>query len=70
MGAYFFDTSAIVKRYTPEQGQALLLELCNPEREHNLYISQAAFVEVVSSFCRKAHEKIVTVEVRDRLIDL
>ena len=70
MGTYFFDTSVIVKRYTPEQGQTLVLDLCDPKWGHNLYISQAAFVEVVSSFCRKAHEKVITVEVRDRLIDL
>lgn len=70
MATYFLDTSAIVKRYIPEQGQSLLLDICNPESGHDLYISQAALVEVVSAFCRRAHDKNITSNERDRLIDL
>ncbi len=70
MGVYFLDTSAIVKRYVSEQGQSLLLDLCNPDHGHALYISQAALVEVIASFCRKAHEKSITPDKRDELINL
>ena len=68
MGAYFLDTSAIVKRYLAEPGQSLLLEICNPKQGHDLYISQAALVEVVATICRKGHEKSITVEERDKVI--
>lgn len=68
MGMYFLDTSAIVKRYVAEPGQSLLLEICNPEQGHSLYISQAALVEVVASICRKGHEKSITIEERDKVI--
>ncbi len=51
MGTYFLDTSAIVKRYVPEQGQSFILTLCEPAQGHDLYISQAALVEVVASIC-------------------
>lgn len=70
MTMYFLDTSAIVKRYVPEQGQSLLLDICNPKLGHDLYISQAALVEVVSAFCRRAHDKHLTSNERDKLIDL
>ena len=70
MGVYFLDTSAIVKRYIPEQGHSFILTLIDPEQSHILYISQAAFVEVVSTFCRRGHEKSITLEERDELIRL
>lgn len=70
MATYFLDTSAIVKRYILEQGQSLLLDICDPEKGHDLYISQAAIVEVVATFCRKKREKIVTADQRDELINL
>lgn len=70
MGMYFLDTSAIVKRYIPEQGRSFILTLIDPKHNHNLYISQAALVEVVSFFCRRGHEKSITPDERDGLIDL
>ena len=69
MAVYFLDTSAIVKRYILERGQSLLLDICAADHGHDLYISQAALVEVVTTFCRKAHEKSISTEERDELID-
>lgn len=68
MATYFLDTSAIVKRYIFEQGQAWILSLCNPAQGHDLYISQAALVEVVAAICRRAREKSISITERDRLI--
>ncbi len=68
MATYFLDTSAIVKRYFPEQGHNWLVTLCDPVQEHELYISQAALVEVVATICRKAREQNITITERDRLI--
>jgi uncharacterized protein len=68
MATYFLDTSAIIKRYIFEPGQAWILSLCNPAQSHDLYISQAALVEVVAGLCRRACEKSISMAERDRLI--
>jgi uncharacterized protein len=70
MGKYFLDTSAIVKCYFPESGQPWVLNLCNPEQGHDLYISQAALVEVVAAICRKARDQNMLASDRDKLISL
>ncbi len=69
MGSYFLDTSAIVKRYFPEQGHVWVVALCDPEQEHKLHISQAALVEVVATMCRKTREQSITITQRDEFID-
>jgi uncharacterized protein len=68
MATYFLDTSAIIKRYIFEPGQTWLLSLCNPAQGHDLYISQAALVEVVAAICRRAREKSISLTERDWLI--
>jgi len=68
MATYFLDTSAIIKRYIFESGQAWILSLGNPAQGHDLYISQAALVEVVAAICRRAREKSINIAERDRLI--
>src|SRR5258708_8816775 len=68
MATYFLDTSAIIKRYIFEPGQAWILSLCNPAQGHDLYISQAALVEVVAAICRRAREQSISMAERDRLI--
>ncbi len=70
MGTYFLDTSAVVKCYVPEQGQAWIMALCDPARSHDLYISQAALVEVVAAICKKARERSITIADRDKLIGI
>lgn len=68
MAIYFFDSSAIAKRYFLEQGHSWIITLCDPVQGHNLYIAQTALVEVVSAICRKAHEQSISIADRDRLI--
>ncbi|MBA2676929.1 MAG: type II toxin-antitoxin system VapC family toxin [Ktedonobacteraceae bacterium] len=68
MATYFLDTSAIIKRYISEPGQAWILSLCNPVEGHDLYISQAALIEVVAAICRRAREQSISIPERDRLI--
>src|SRR5947209_17339968 len=68
MATYFLDTPAIIKRYIFEPGQAWILSLCNPAQGHDLYISQAALVEVGAAICRRAREKSISIAERDRLI--
>jgi predicted nucleic acid-binding protein len=68
MAAYFLDTSALIKRYILEPGQNWVLSLCNPTQGHDLYISQAALVEVVATICRRAREQSISIAERDKLI--
>src|SRR5258708_32221120 len=70
MASYFLDTSAIVKRYFPEQGRSWILDICNPVHGNKLYISQEALVEVLTTVCRKARHQLVSVTERDLLINL
>lgn len=69
MGAYFLDTSAIVKRYFLEKGNQWVIALCDPEQANIIYISQAALVEVVAAICRKAREQNIPDDERDELIN-
>jgi len=68
MSIYFLDSSAIAKRYVSEQGHTWIISLCDPEQNHELYISQAALVEVVAAICRRTREQSITITDRDRLI--
>jgi predicted nucleic acid-binding protein len=68
MAVYFLDTSAIIKRYSAEPGQAWVLSVCDPAQQHDLYISQVALVEVVATICRRAREQSISLAERDRLI--
>ena len=70
MATYFLDTSAIVKRYILEQGQAWILSLCDPAQGHDLYISQATLVEVVATICRRGREQSISIPERDKLINV
>lgn len=69
MATYFFDTSAIVKRYAPgELGHTSIAALCDPAQGHTLFLSQVALVEVVAAICRKASEQGIAETERDQLI--
>lgn len=52
MPSYFFDSSAIVKRYHREPGTAWVQELCEPRTHPPIYLSQLAEVEVVAALRR------------------
>lgn len=52
MPAYFFDSSAIVKRYHREPGTAWIQAICEPRTHPPLYLSELARVEVVAALRR------------------
>jgi len=58
MWSYFFDSSAIAKRYVRETGQGWVKDLCLAAKseEGDLYISEVAEVEIVRVICAKARE--------------
>lgn len=57
MGAYFLDTSALIKRYVTEIGSEWTTSLCEPLTGNTIIISQTTLTEAVASFCRKAREQ-------------
>ncbi len=52
MTAYFFDSSAIAKRYHWEPGSAWVRAICSPRQHHRLYLSRLAQLEVVAGMRR------------------
>jgi hypothetical protein len=53
LGLYFFDSSALVKRYVNETGTVWVSSLLHPAADHRLYIARITGVEVVSSITRR-----------------
>ena len=54
MAAYFFDSSAVVKRYVRETGTAWVLSITAPTAGHIIYVAHITGVEVVSALTRQA----------------
>ena len=53
MDTYFFDSSAIVKRYVTELGSTWVLNVTDPAKANDIYVVQLTGVEVVSALVRK-----------------
>jgi predicted nucleic acid-binding protein len=53
VAVYFFDSSALVKRYAQETGSEWILALTEPAAGHSLYIARITAVEVVSALTRR-----------------
>jgi predicted nucleic acid-binding protein len=54
VAAYFFDSSALVKRYVTESGTQWVRGLCDPTADHTLYISRITGAEVIAALARRA----------------
>lgn len=57
MTAYFFDTSALVKRYVPEKGTRWIRSISARHANNDLIVAQIASVEVISAVSaqKRAH---------------
>jgi hypothetical protein len=53
VAAYFFDSSALVKRYARETGTGWMLGLFRPAANHRLYVTRITGVEVAAALTRK-----------------
>ncbi|SRR6266511_745956 len=53
MAAYFFDSSALVKRYAREVGTAWTIGLFRPPTANRIYLARITSVEVVSALTRR-----------------
>ena len=54
MAAYFFDSSAIVKRYLSEVGSGWVTNIVNLLAGNEVYLARITFVEVISAVTRKS----------------
>lgn len=59
MPAYFFDSSAIIKRYVNEQGSDWVAAKTNPDGGIHIYVASITAVEVIAAFARKRKGKLV-----------
>ena len=53
MAVFFFDSSALVKRYAKERGSAWARGLTQPKAAHTLYIARITAIEITSAITRK-----------------
>ncbi len=61
MASYFFDTSALAKRYIEESGSEWVSAICEKSTLHLIFISEITEVELVSALIRRGKGKIVGV---------
>jgi len=54
VAAYFFDSSAIVKRYLSEAGSAWVTNIAALVSGNEVYLARITFVEVISAVTRKS----------------
>jgi uncharacterized protein len=67
MARYYFDSSALVKHYHPEQG-AELVDQIFAELTNRILISRLSLVELQSAFARLVREGILEKDIRDKIV--
>ncbi|MCZ7574883.1 MAG: type II toxin-antitoxin system VapC family toxin [Ardenticatenaceae bacterium] len=60
MAVYYFDTSALVKRYAQEAGTAWVMNLTDPAIGHDIYIVRITGPEMVAALFRKVRTGEIT----------
>ncbi|MBF6590379.1 MAG: type II toxin-antitoxin system VapC family toxin [Ktedonobacterales bacterium] len=69
MPSYFFDSSAVVKRYHQEPGSPWVQSVCAPRRHATLYLSEIARVEVIAALRRLERQPNVRRSFVDSLVN-
>ena len=67
MALYFFDSSALVKRYVHEQGSAWVREITATASKHLIHLSLLTITEIASALARRQREGSLSPYERDRL---
>ena len=62
MSSYFFDSSALVKRYITEKGSKWVINLLKPSSKNLIFIAQIAGVEVTSAIARRRKGLSITAD--------
>ena len=53
MAAFYFDSSALVKRYSIETGTKFVIDLARPSAKNRFYSAKITEVEVCATISRK-----------------
>lgn len=53
MAVYYFDTSALVKRYAQELGTAWVINITDPTAGHDIYVARITGPEMIAALFRK-----------------
>lgn len=53
MADYFFDNSAVVKRYVQETGTTWVCEILDPDAENTIYIARITGAEVAAAIAKR-----------------
>ena len=53
MAAYFFDSSALMKRYANETGTAWVINIFRPSQANRIYVAQITLAEIISALTRR-----------------
>lgn len=69
MAAYFFDSSALVKRYVREPGSTWVQTVLSSASEAHTYVVVIAAVEVVSAVSRTARGGALSLPEKERLLN-
>jgi predicted nucleic acid-binding protein len=56
VAAYFFDSSALVKRYVQETGTVWIVAVANPRAGHTIYLARITAVEVIAAMARRRRD--------------
>lgn len=56
MAVYFFDSSAVVKRYVSETGTAWVVRLVDPRANNHIHLARITGVEVIAAITRRNRE--------------
>lgn len=62
MAVYFFDSSALVKRYVSEVGSAWVRSITDPLSANRIYLAGITGVEVVSAVVRRQRADSISAE--------
>lgn len=56
MAVYFFDSSAVVKRYVSETGTTWIIGLADPRTNNHIHLARITGVEVIAAIARRSRE--------------
>lgn len=60
MAGYFFDSSALVKRYVVESGTQWVRSLCDPAAGHTIYVVRITGAEMIAALTRRTRTGSLT----------
>ena len=68
MAAYFFDSSATVKRFAKEKGTNFVLDVMRPSAKNLIYAARITEVEVCAALSRRRKGKTLTADYATKAI--